>query len=181
MQTVSRQLVRALGRACSLIGVVLIGGAAVLATPSAAAAQDRDTIVRWNRAMLTAVAAPGALPPTGFITRPLAITSVAVFDAVNSFDRTYHPYATVVTPIPGASRDAAAAQAAHDVLVALVPSQRAALDALLADTLTRLPEQAARDGATMGAAIAQATLALRQHDGWERPVKPLVLPALPGY
>ncbi len=146
-----------------------------------AAAQDPDTIVRWNRTMLTAVATPGALPATSFITRPLAMVSVAVFEAVNSFDRRYHPYEAYVAVTPEASRDAAAAQAAYDVLVALVPSQRPTLDALLAASLADIPPHAAQAGAAVGTAAARQVLHTRAGDGWERPVKPLELPALPGY
>ena len=87
------------------------------ALPVAARAQSLDTVVTWNRIMLDAVVAPGANPPTVFVHRPMAIVSIAVFDAANSFDRLYQPYATSVDPAPGASRDAAVAQAAHDTLV----------------------------------------------------------------
>ena len=84
-------------------------------------------------------------------------------------------------PADGASRDAAVAQAAHDVLVAVLPSQRAAFDAALAGSLAGIPDDAARAGAEVGAAAAQATLELRTGDGWARPFPPLSLPALPGY
>ena len=72
--------------------------------------------------MLDAVVVPGANPPTVFVHRPMAIVSVAMFDAANSFDRVYRPYATLVNPPPGASRDAAVAQAAHDTLIVLLPT-----------------------------------------------------------
>jgi hypothetical protein len=173
------------GRRAITLRAIIVGLAVVaqslVGTTGLASAQSADTIVRWNRAMLSALSTPGALPPNGFLTRPLAIVSVAVFEAVNSFDRQYHPYAAYVAVTPGASRDAAAAQAAHDVLVELMPSQRAAFDALLADTLAAIPPQAAQDGAAIGATAARLVLDLRARDGWERPVKPLELPSLPGY
>ena len=80
-----------------------------------------------------------------------------------------------------ASPDAAVSQAAHDVLVALLPTQRAAFDAALDTIMATLPSAAARDGATVGAAAAAAVLELRTGDGWERPFPPLDLPSLPGY
>ena len=57
---------------------------------------------------------------------------------------------------PGASRDAAVAQAAHDALVGVMPSQTAAFDAALATALAGIPAQAAADGAAVGAAAARA-------------------------
>lgn len=159
----------------------LFGAVLIAALPLAAAAQSLDTVVTWNRQMLTSIHTPGANPATVFQTRPLAIVSVAVFDAVNSFDRLYRPYVTLVTVPSGASRDAAVAQAAHDALVALLPTQKAALDAALAASLAGIPTQAAADGAAVGAAAAAAMLAERTGDGWEQPFPPLVLPNLPGY
>lgn len=155
--------------------------AALVVTAVPAGAQQLDTVLRWNRAMLTAVATPGANPATVFVTRPLAMASVAMFDAANAFERRYQGYDFVDAAPAGASRDAAVAQAAHDVLVALLPSQTAALDALLATSLAGLDDAAARDGAAVGAAAAQAVLADRTGDGWERPFPPLVLPGGPGY
>jgi hypothetical protein len=152
-----------------------------LASPRDARAQSVETAVQWNQQMLTSVFTPGANPPTVFVSRPLAIVSVAMFDAANSFDRLYQPYATWVDVPAGASRDAAVAQAAHDALVALLPSQTAALDAALATSLAAIPSQAAADGAKVGAAAAKAILALRTGDGWERPFSPYVVPSLPGY
>ncbi len=154
---------------------------ALTAAPRVAAAQSVDTVVQWNQQMLTAVFTPGANPSTIFVSRPLAIASVAMFDAANSFDRVYQPYATWAQPAAGASPDAAVAQAAHDTLVALLPSQTATLDAALAATLAGIPPQAAADGAVVGAAAARAILELRTGDGWERPFAPLLLPSLPGF
>jgi hypothetical protein len=154
---------------------------ALAATSRAVSAQSLDTVVTWHRMALTVVGTPGAIPPTVFATRPLAMTSAAVFDAANSFDRVYQPYTTWFDTAPGASRDAAVAQAAHDVLVALAPTQTAALDAALAASLAGIPAQAAADGAAVGRAAAKATLDRRTGDGWEQPFPPLVLPSLPGY
>lgn len=147
------------------------------ATPIVAVAQSLDTLVTWNRILLTGVATPGANPPTVFITRPLALVSAAVFDAANRFDRLYHPVFTWVEVPEGASRDAAVAQAAHDALVSVMPSQTAVFDAALATAPAGIPTQAAADGA----AAAKAAIEARTGDGWERSFPPLVLPSLPGY
>lgn len=160
---------------------LVLAAVASLAGPAAGWAQQLDTVIRWNQVLVTALGTPGANPGTVFVTRPLAVVHVAMFDAANSFDRRYHAYATQVSPPVGASADAAVAQAAHDVLVALMPSQQAAFDAALATSLAGLPDEARRDGIAVGAEVARATLELRSGDGWSRPFAPLELPSLPGY
>lgn len=155
--------------------------AAITSLPVAAGAQSLDTVVRWNRVMQDAVVVPGANPPTVFVHRPMAIVSVAVFDAANSFDRLYLPYFTLENPAPGASRDAAVAQAAHDTLVALLPSLRDTFAAALTASLAGIPQDAAREGSRVGAVVAKATLDRRANDGWNQTPPPLVLPSLPGY
>lgn len=155
--------------------------AALAALPALGHAQQLETVLTWQRVLSTALVVPGANPSTVFVTRPLAITSIAMFDAANAFEPRYHAYAAAPTPVPGASPDAAVAQAAHDVLVALLPSQRAVFDAALAQSLAGLPDAAARDGSAVGAAAAAAILELRTGDGWERPFPPFELPGLAGY
>ena len=81
-------------------------------------------MLEWNRLLLTTLSTPGATQPTVFFTRGPALMHVAIFDALNSFDRTYTPYLTYVNVPTGASRDAAVAQAAHDTLAAMYPTQR---------------------------------------------------------
>lgn len=144
-------------------------------------AQTTDVVIDWNRVLQEAVSTPGALPVTTFFPRPYAMVHVAIFDALNSIEPRYHPYRVRVRAADGASPDAAVAQAAHDVLVALMPSQQAAFDAALATTLAPLDPTAAADGAAVGAAVAREILELRRNDGWNRPPPTYVLPTLPGY
>ncbi|MGI8672397.1 MAG: vanadium-dependent haloperoxidase, partial [Luteitalea sp.] len=124
---------------------------------------------------------PGALPPPIFFPRPYAILHVAIFDALNSVETRYMPYHVRVNAAPGASPEAAVAQAAHDVLVAMMPTQQAAFDTALAETLAPLSPGAAADGAAVGAAVAREILELRRNDGWNRTPPPYLLPNLPGY
>ncbi len=160
---------------------VVVAGVACLLLATTAQAQRLETVIEWNRVMQEAVVTPGANPPTVFVHRPMAIVSLAVFDAANSFAQKYRDYATHVTPAPGASPDAAVAQAAHDTLVVLLPSLRVRFDAALTQSLQGLPPDAARKGAEVGAAIAKAVLDLRADDGWSQPAPEYLLPSLPGY
>lgn len=154
---------------------------AISAVPVTSEAQSLDTVTRWNRIMLDAVVVPGANPPTVFVHRPMAIVSVAMFDAANSFDRTYRPYLTLVNPPAGASRDAAVAQAAHDTLVALLPTLRATFDAALTASVAGISADAAAAGSRVGAEVARLTLEHRANDGWNQTPPAYVLPNLPGY
>jgi hypothetical protein len=153
--------------------------AALISTSTRAAAQDVDAIIEWQRLLQVTVA--GTATPTVFFTRPFAMVSIAVFDAVNSIDRQYYGYFVEVGAAPGASRAAAAAQAAHDVLVALYPGQKATLDTALATTLGGLPSDAVREGVRVGAAAAQATLDGRANDRWNVQPPDYLLPSVPGF
>src|SRR4029077_16692664 len=96
--------------------------------------------------------------------RALAIVHAAIFDAVNSIDRSYDPYLIQVIAPAGASLDAAAAQAAHHALGALYPDFSAQLDARLASDLAEVPSEVARDeGVQVGQTVAAAILTSRSH------------------
>lgn len=154
---------------------------AAVACATAAQAQSFDMVERWNRVMRDAVVAPGANPATVFVHRPMAIVSVAMFDAANSFDRAYDPAVAFGDITAGASRDAAVAQAAHDTLAALLPSLRERFAAELTAAMAAIPQEAAREGARVGAAVARAALESRAADGWNRTPPPFEVPRLPGY
>jgi hypothetical protein len=152
-----------------------------VSVPNGARAQDAEVVIEWNRIWQTAQATPGAASPTIFFTRPFAILHIAMFDAINSIDLMYTPYASTAHAGANSSREAAAAQAAHDVLIAMYPSQRAIFESALTATLNRLEGDTAREGARVGAAAARAILELRSDDGWNRVPPPYILPNLPGY
>lgn len=162
-----------------LVGAVTI--VLALGCRGVAYAQSPDTVLEWNRILITTLGTPGATNPTVFFTRSLALMHVAVFDALNSFNPVYTPYFDRVSVPSGASRDAAVAQAAHDTLVAMFPTQTSTYDAALAAQLSRLPAAAAQDGARVGAAAARAILELRRNDGWDRAQPAFLLPNVPGY
>jgi hypothetical protein len=140
--------------------------ATLLATP-VAQAQETDVVIEWNRLLQTTIATPGALAPTIFFTRPYALLHVAIFDALNAVERRYRGYASEPNA-PGARRDVAAAQAAHDVMVAMFPAQRATFDTALAATLARASSGDASEGIRAGQAAAASVLQLRADDGWSR-------------
>lgn len=132
-----------------------------------------DVVTDWNRVYLDTIRATGG-PPCP-ITRAGAMMHVAIYEAINSVDRTHEPYRTFLAAPPYASREAAAAQAAHDVLVRLYPARRALYDAALATSLSRVPPGAARAaGIGLGRLSAATILADRADDGTQpEPFYPL--------
>src|SRR5262245_37279726 len=87
-----------------------------------------DVVLHWNELLLQSLAVQ---PPRVPLSRNLALVHVAMFDAVNAIDKSYEGYHADVQASSGASKEAAAAQAAHDTLAALYPSRVAIFDAAL--------------------------------------------------
>jgi membrane-associated phospholipid phosphatase len=124
-----------------------------------------STIHNWNDVLLDAIRAERPAPPAA--SRAMAIVSTAVFDAVNSIDGRYERYLTFANVSPLASKDAAAAAAAHRTLSALFPSQRPYFDAALNETLSTVPWGSLRDAAIgAGVFVADRILNSRSTDGW---------------
>lgn len=106
----------------------------------------------------------------------------AIFDAVNAIDRTYLPYAVRLQHVPrSTSVQAAADEAAHDVLTALYPAFASTLDAELEQDLDQIPDGRRKaEGIAVGEAVATAILALRQDDGSSTTLPPFVPGTQPG-
>src|SRR5262249_34479793 len=89
---------------------------------------------------------------------------------VSAIDHRFQPFAVRVDASRGASEDAAAASAAHDVLVHYFPSQVTTLDTALASSLAGIADGRSKtDGIQVGQAVAAQWLALRSGDGLEAP------------
>ena len=141
-----------------------------------------DAVRHWNEVALAATGldhtqvAPGEhrvfgeqLGPTRS-SRAMAIVHIAMFDAMNAIEGRYQSYTGLRHVGGDASVEAAMSQAAHDTLAALYPSQADSFDADLASELARIRDgRAESDGIELGARAAAAILALRAHDGSERP------------
>src|SRR5436190_22954664 len=82
-----------------------------------------DTVLEWNQVAVEATRVTRLSPNAQ--TRALAMVHGAVFDAVNGIEGGYAPYLVTRRAPSWASEDAAAAVAAHDVLVSLMPAQQA--------------------------------------------------------
>lgn len=96
----------------------------------------------------------------------MAITHIAMFDAVNAVVGGYVSYSGLAPARSGTSLEAAVAQAAHDTLVASFPSQKAILDQKLTAALGQIEAGTPKtDGIALGRRAAAAVLARRVDDG----------------
>jgi hypothetical protein len=96
----------------------------------------------------------------------MAITQLAVYDAVNAIDGGGTPYLPHPPASHAASPEAAAAAAAHRALLSLFPSQQALIDARFLDSLSQIGGgKHVRRGIRVGERVADAILAARAHDG----------------
>jgi hypothetical protein len=145
-------------------------------------AQQVNPVVQWNRALLVIVRTPGAQSPTVHPTRSFAIMHAAIYDAVNAIDRKHRPYLVRLPSVPrDASQEAAAAAAAHEVLVALYPAFKTTLDAQLQQSLAHIPDGNGKaEGVLIGQDVADRILAARSKDGSDAPPIPYVFGAAPG-
>jgi hypothetical protein len=142
--------------ALALVAALSIPEASAHATPST------DQVLEWNA---ITVATTRTLNPFAQA-RVVAITQLAVFEAVNAITGAYEPYLGSISAPAGASVEAAAVTAAHDALVNYVPAASATLDAAEAASMGAIADgQAKDDGVSVGAAAAAALITARIGDG----------------
>ncbi len=131
-----------------------------------AAASQPDQVIQWNEELQKVLVAPGAQPASIHPTRTMAITQIAVYDAVNGIVGHRDPLLVDVGRADDASPEAAAASAAHTVLDALLPSQSASIDSFFQSSLAQIGSGDRVDrGVAYGEQVANAVLAARANDG----------------
>jgi hypothetical protein len=109
-----------------------------------------------------------------------AMVNVAMFEAINAVTPKYTPYTTKLDAPEGSSPDAAAARAAHDVLVLVCADQKGMFDEALKASLEAVADKAARDnGEKAGRAAAAAVIAARANSNAEGK-DPVPRPQTPG-
>lgn len=151
-----KDMMRRLWKATPLLTLLAILAASV---PASA-----DVVTDWNGRSIDAIRTSMASPMRDALV--LATVHAAIFEAVNAIDGDYHIYRSLLPDAKGASREAAAAGAAHRVLTSLFPNQAASLDALLAESLAAEPDAAAAQlGVVLGQVAADEIVAWRSTDG----------------
>ncbi len=142
---------------------IIISGLCAAALLGVAGPVRADVITDWVNLTAGSIRTDRTAPPKAG--RTLALVHVAVFDAVNGIVGGYTPYFVTATAPSGASPEAAAAAAAHKVLVTLFPAQQTFLDGEYTTSLSSIPPGAAKTlGVTWGETVAAQILALRAND-----------------
>ncbi len=130
-----------------------------------------DVIFDWDNAALQAIKQAGTPPPVA--SRALAMTSLAMFDAVNTVNPQYKSYAYNGQAAAGTSAAAAAAQAAFTVLSSLYPTQTAYFQGVLNTSLNAIANgQGKTNGIALGNAVGANMVTLRANDGSQTVLPP---------
>src|SRR6185369_2453622 len=142
-------------------------------------AERTNEVTDWHEHMLVALGTAGASPLAS--SREAALVSAAVFDSVNGIERRYQHIHVPATAPRGASKRAAAVQAAYAILLARFPAQAVDLNAKRTASLAALGEgQSQQQGVEWGQAVASAILAWRSTDGFTPPPPPFFGGLAPG-
>ncbi|MDP5103432.1 MAG: vanadium-dependent haloperoxidase, partial [Erythrobacter sp.] len=109
-----------------------------------------------------------------------AMVNVAMFEAINAITPKYTPYTTMLEAPEGSSPEAAAARAAHDVLLVVCADQKSMFDGALKTSLDAITDKIARDnGEKVGAEAAASVIAARANSNAEGK-DPVPRPQTPG-
>jgi hypothetical protein len=136
---------------------------AILAILAATSANvSADAVADWNAIAVQATITGSRSGPSGVL--DIAMVQAAVYDAVQAIERRYEPYYVEIKEASG-SPVAAAAKAAHDVLVNRFPSQSMFLDMTYQQYLFNHGLADTDPGVAVGAAAASGIIALRACDG----------------
>lgn len=140
---------------------ITVASFGVLAPRADATHQSAEVIIEWNQLLQQNVGGP----PFSQV-RTYAMMHIAMADAVVAIAGDYRPYRARVWAPRGASAEAAAAQAARDVLVVLIPAGQTTFDTALGARLANISPGRRASGVYVGKKVAAEILAWRQNDGF---------------
>lgn len=131
---------------------------------------NNKVIIDWNNATFDALESPN-YQHVLTTTRLYAMVHIAQFDALNSIRPVYKNYCYTGTDA-AAHPIAAAAAAAHTVLLHHLPAKKSLLDGLLAKAVDSITNNIAKQkGIALGLQCANAIIELRKNDGaFQNPV-----------
>ena len=136
----------------------------LLASLFGSAAARADAVLDWNAIAVNTAVANKQNPFAQ--ARYAAIVQLAVFEAVNSITHKYQPYLGTIASPADSSPDAAAIEAAYQVLSTYFPASQTTLYAAWTNSMQAIPDgQGKTDGIAAGDAAAAAMIALRANDG----------------
>ncbi len=126
-----------------------------------------NVVTDWNTIASTTIVTNGGKNPAASSVW-FSYSSLAVYDAVNAITGQYQPFYYRIAAPANASTGAAAAAAAHRVLVNYFPSQQTALDSQFTTSLAGIADGGDKNaGVAVGEAAATAIINARLGDGLE--------------
>lgn len=144
--------------------------------------QQPDALHRWNQIAINASGLDHTPVPPGDprhfgeqlgpwrSARAMAIVHIAMYDCFVAIHGGFKSFTNVTAPNGAISDDLAAAQAAHDTLAVLFPSQVASFDTLLQQDLDAEHSRPKKTNSVrLGHDAANAIIALRTNDGSQIP------------
>jgi len=141
----------------------------LLASPASA-----NVVTDWDQIAVQALQTTyGTMVPINTLPglqngRAMAMTHLAMFNAVNCVEPKYQGYGMTPELSPDTSQEAAAASAAGNLLIKLVPKNKT-LPTQLQDYLAKIPDSPGKQrGVKLGDEIAGKIVKLRDGDGTER-------------
>jgi hypothetical protein len=125
-------------------------------------------VVSWSQVAFDAAVAYDDFQDFAVNLRGITMMHLAIHDALNSINPSYERYAYTASVQPLAHPTAAAAQAAHDVLVNVYPARQAAFDAELETSLAGVLDGEGKSlGIQLGKHAAAAIISQRAGDRWD--------------
>lgn len=154
----------------------------------AAAHTGPDAVTRWNDHLVAVTTPANVNRPNAEIAVVATYMHIAMYDAISSIDGDYTPFVTHVDVPPGASREAAAIEAAYRMAIYAYPAAVPAFSALATQftgfytaEMAAIPSsQAKTDGMAVGLAAANGLISNRNGDGFRANVSYTFLPLGPG-
>jgi hypothetical protein len=136
-----------------------------------------DVVTDWNRTAQQALLNAGSSPIVS--SRQMAIVQVSVFEAVNGIERRYVPFHVAANAPRGASKRAAAVQAAYAALLHFFPLQATFLNGRREASLAEIADAPGVEnsvsiarGLEWGQSVADEIFAWRSTDGFSNALPP---------
>ena len=125
-----------------------------------------NVVTDWDDIAVKTIQPSGPMQPISIdlTFRASAMVNAAMFDAVNCIEPKYQSYKMQMEPSPDTSRDAAAATAAANVLMKMIPNST--VKQQLADYLAKIPDGPTKErGIKVGEEVATKIVEMRARDG----------------
>jgi hypothetical protein len=128
-----------------------------------------DEVIDWNLTMRQVINDVPARANPGESTRAIGMMNAAIYDVFQSFDYTHEKFSFYKAPEAGASRQAAVARAARDILANCYPEATTRWTDAYNAAMVGIPLDARQKGEAVGSFISTKYINKHVDDGWDTP------------